>query len=1125
MIDLNDTDATTRQPGPDAGEIDAGLRADVRRLVESLRPGIKPTPGGRTGTEQRYGSKGSLAVTYAGPDMGRIVDFEAEGGMSPLGFVMRERGCGYGEAVEWAAQWLGMGAEVRPLTHLPKAKVKVEAVPDPSAVHQHRVKLEAIMRYTGAAAGTPAAAYLAGRGINSVPPCIGWNALEGAMVCRATDDAGTVQAVQLVYVSDYGHREPRSPNNAPNPSGLPKRTLKGHPRWTEISAMRCPRQPGAADDVVVVAEGPETALSIWCATGLETWAVFSAGNLRKAPVPAGKRVVIALDIGAELQAYKAAAIHQVRSCKATVAVPPTDEPKADFNDVLQQLGPEAVRRAVFAALTDEILPFYPDLSRPAPEAIAALRAGVDGFFAAALAPQAKAQQLDLNDPPPALAVGIKGGAGLGKSEAVLDHLIRPELRGKYVSYYGPSHRLNDDLAARFNAKSEAAGGPRAVVIRGRDQKTDEGLPMCHKADVAQAVARLGHNVSTTLCKRKAEHCEHYQTCSYIAQMADTGPAVRIMPHSYAFVHGLPKHLHGAINVIDESFWRAALRGEDGRYWLPLDSITRIPYRQPNEFADSAADTARLVTLNERLQAVLATIHPTPAALLAAGISAADARFATGMWYGQVEDLGISPGMKTDAQRKRLEAYRAQLCLKLARLWTLVGDEIDLTRDELRSIRVHRGEIDGNGHIYDRVTMCWSSDLTISNAPTLLIDADLEAVIARRFLPHIADPVVIEARRSTARVTQITDRTVSREFIAYAGDNEAKAKTARNNAGKLYDLISAEAQAAAPGDVLCVTYAATEEALRAMPTIANVDFGHFNAIRGLDHWRDVATVIVAGRIQPGPAEMETNARALLYRSDLKLSYTGQYIDVQRGIRMADGSAVAVRVHAHPDPTIDMLLRQIRDCELTQAIDRARLIHRPAGRPCRVLILTNVPVNVTVDEVTTWDALIPDTMSKLRQAVAVPLSDGELARCWPDSWKDKKATENWRARNGFNTLFLLKESLLGEKGYLIPVTYRRLGQRGKPTQALVDSRQPDLRAALESVVGPVIKFEVETDARPAMTDADEGLHPSACLRRTRDMVMVAKPVAELSVGGRPLVRKSAWPRPKRWLGLVIDLNEAA
>jgi phage/plasmid primase-like uncharacterized protein len=103
----------------------------------------------------------------------------------------------------------------------------------------------------------------------------------GALVALATDADGTVLAVQQTYLTEDGRKAPLD---------VAKRTNKAVDGWSERASVRL---PGAQP--VILCEGVETALSIWQATGRETWACLGISNIGRAPVPDGAAVVIARD--------------------------------------------------------------------------------------------------------------------------------------------------------------------------------------------------------------------------------------------------------------------------------------------------------------------------------------------------------------------------------------------------------------------------------------------------------------------------------------------------------------------------------------------------------------------------------------------------------------------------------------------------------------------------------------------------------------------------------------------------------------------------------------------------------------------------------------------------------------
>jgi hypothetical protein len=99
---------------------------------------------------------------------------------------------------------------------------------------------------------------------------------------------------------------------------------------------------------LILAEGVETAMSIWEATGRETRACLGIANIGRAPVPDAAPVVIARDGDEPGSKADRALVQAVNALRARghsicVAIPPTGE---DFNDVLAKQGPDGVKRLI-----------------------------------------------------------------------------------------------------------------------------------------------------------------------------------------------------------------------------------------------------------------------------------------------------------------------------------------------------------------------------------------------------------------------------------------------------------------------------------------------------------------------------------------------------------------------------------------------------------------------------------------------------------------------------------------------------------------------------------------------------------------------------------------------------------
>jgi hypothetical protein len=103
--------------------------------------------------------------------------------------------------------------------------------------------------------------------------------------------------------------------------------------------------------------------------------------------------------------------------------------------------------------------------------------------------------------------------------------------------------------------------------------------------------------------------------------------------------------------------------------------------------------------------------------------------------------------------------------------------------------------------------------------------------------------------------------------------------------------------------------------------------------------------------------------------------------------------ACEIPVHPDPRAQALLEQSREREIEQAIARLRLVHDREGRPAEIDVLTNIPLNIDVTELVTWNSLMRDREGEAcRRWVGVWLiSPSEQSRCAPDLWPTAKAAK--------------------------------------------------------------------------------------------------------------------------------------
>lgn len=350
-----------RRPGEglDASQVKVALRQHAEELFRAAFG----EPVNPRGQEWRFGKKGAISMKMHGEKRGLWHDFSADAGGDLFDLVAITR-CGllsaqddFPKVLEEAGRMTGQASGRDAWRGFPKP-------PPPPAENTekadrerrtwHAVTVMALIDRIKPAAGTPAAAYLAGRGVTDLPDTgMGWlppvpgmrallNPRSGALLVWALNAAGWPTGGQRILVTR---------------NGRPSRARSPKPSFGRVGGFpaRFPAREGKGAAPLVVAEGPESALSVRQATGHEAWAVFGVGNFKSAPLPKGRTVILAPDRdardGKAGRAFaRATFLQRERGIDLLIAeAPEPDGSKRDLNDTLRRAGNDAVRAAIEAA--------------------------------------------------------------------------------------------------------------------------------------------------------------------------------------------------------------------------------------------------------------------------------------------------------------------------------------------------------------------------------------------------------------------------------------------------------------------------------------------------------------------------------------------------------------------------------------------------------------------------------------------------------------------------------------------------------------------------------------------------------------------------------------------------------
>ena len=225
------------------------------------------------------------------------------------------------------------------------------------------------------------------------------------------------------------------------------------------------------------------------------------------------------------------------------------------------------------------------------------------------------------------------------------------------------------------------------------------------------------------------------------------------------------------------------------------------------------------------------------------------------------------------------------------------------------------------------------------APVLYLDAagtgSLE--IAKAWLPAIELAVEARAKPVHTRATQIVDSQVSYTRIATGDTAETLAR-----------IIEAQGQ---NGLVVCPKQLRDEwDRAKRLP---GWELWNFGAIRGRDEGRSVRRLIVISRQLPDHRVVEIQAETIFGRAVERLAPGRRYSKVPVGRLMSDGTGRRALAYRHPDTVVEAVRFAICEGELLQAIGRGRGARRTEETPLEVLVLTDVPLPLPINEITTLE----------------------------------------------------------------------------------------------------------------------------------------------------------------------------
>jgi len=557
--------------------------------------------------------------------------------------------------------------------------------------------------------------------------------------------------------------------------------------------------------------------------------------------------------------------------------------------------------------------------------------------------------------------------GAGKTRQTIKHLqtYLNEHAGKRVEIYVPQHAL----AEQYIGDIEAAGGLRAQVIHMKPRTTRVGgvAGLCDRQEYVKGLEQAGLGVFRYACRSdEGDRCVHYDQCRYIHQFGDPdiweapetlGNVVRIGVHNYLSLPRNPIQSDPDLVIIDEAFVEQMVSDNQmvGR------SEIRQHIKSPNH-----------PQLGRSIAEALEGGEPLLKRLLEDGVSVQD--------LDAIDLDGLRPEQGFDSSQTKTAAVPGKpgLYYRLRRMISILREELALTpaRDHVERLVY--------SHADDAVRLCYMQDLDLPETTAILC---LDATADPMLLEKVLGPVKVETIdvKQRAFVSQVYDRTGSKAY--WTG------KTAPID--ELIDIVNAWAEFGERP--LIVGSKDLENRLRSEQRLHDdVEIMHFSALRGSNAAEDCSVIFLAGRNMPRPSSVDFKARAMFWDDPEPLQHdlgaledTGDNSHVRlptelRGYTQSHLNSrpqSGVYVPAFSDPRIEAIHAQIRDAETMQALGRLRLVHSAYRK--RVCLLSNLPVEVPVDQLLAFDDLMPDRLElELIRKGNIPLTPLGLMKMRPD-----------------------------------------------------------------------------------------------------------------------------------------------
>jgi putative DNA primase/helicase len=674
---------------------------------------------------------------------------------------------------------------------------------------------------------------------------------------------------------------------------------------------------------------------------------------------------------------------------------------------------------------------------------------------------------------------IQATTGMGKSRTTLKHaaeIIKKLRRNKdtrSVVVFVPTLKLAQELSEKFKDLFPDLDAECFIGLNNPNPNTPDEQMCKRSIDVNKlikkglSISRLCGSVdSKILCEYHAKS-KSENPCGYTTQL-NRHADIWFMTHQKLF-QPKPKNIDPAAVVIDESFWEASI---SETALVDTESIFNVKisdnYSQISKELLLIIDNVSDGTLN--IDYIQSQLSEHGEALCYKATKALDS------FYKKLPISAETPSGEIDTGIDGVPNGSLRM------FWRVLL--VAFKANNRKTPYIKKKSTNGTCQFELSEKLYIHKDW---NVKSLILDATLSTEIISQYFSNF-EVQRFECPMVHTKVTQIWDKSLSkRMMLPTSHRSQAKNRELLVNLEKLISILSIRASNIQNGvrvkgypglvKILFITNKGIEEKLLAHPGFPDeVATMHYGAISGIDVFKCIPAVVIAGRLQL-PLHKAENIGELLCGDEILSDPNQEYYPTRNRQLISNSQEITVSADYHPDPIVNAVRESKTEGEIIQAIGRARAIRRDENNPLEILILTNVPLPIPLDLITDWNSVVPTSFETLLSKIKVmPLAYNELKRMHPEQFSTIKKARV--AVNGFYdryssikkvaksnlSAFLPIYSINREKGTQFQhykelglVRYTRNITGSKPCFAVIfDIEANEIEEALTTLVGELKSY---------------------------------------------------------------------